>query len=321
MNKFIALFLLLNVPVCILQFLAFGIGINNGDAIGGTVGWGGKGNLAILIFLCTFCIIVRNSDKNKLYYALRRNKYLFLLWLPSFLARVKVSLLLIPLFFISLSKVRLKNILFGILGASIILFSFVKVHTAISNIGGGALPSTGFIYDQEVNMEYNIDKLQKLQNTRDYPMEAIVDSRTLRLLIGISLMENTLDWLIGKGIGHFKGSKTSQTKLASENQYLVTGSRSFILLMMLQVGIFGSIFVYYALFRACILHNEWRIRLFFIALILGISYYLVSFMSFYFCAIFFYATLSQEFTQKKDFSKLFNFLKEYSLPKKSEVLV
>ena len=312
MNLFIALFLLLNVLVSVLQFLAFG----GGDYVGGTVGWGGSGNLSILIYLCTFCILMQNFNENRILQSLWKSKWLFLLWIPSFINETKVTVLLISLFFVLLLKINLKNIL---LGALVVLLSFIGFINLYTYIYNKDLPKYIFIYDQEIDFE---DSIGKLENTRIWDRENLwdSDSRTLRLVIGYILMEDKIDWLIGKGLGHFKGSNTSQTKLAKENEYLVSGSISFILLPMLQVGIIGTIFIYWTIFKSCFCAQNSRIKLFLMAVALGIAYYVVSFVSFYFCAIFFYAALSPSFSSKKDFIRQFNFLKNSYLPKKTRSL-
>ena len=310
MNSFIALFLLVSVPVSVLQFLAFG----GGDAVGGTVGWGGSGNLSMLIYLCTFCILMQNFNKNRILQSLYKNKWLFLLWIPSFINETKVTILLILLFFVLLLKMNLKNILFSIFASLLSFIGFINLYPYIYN---QKLPKYIFIYENEVDLEYSINKLEDSKIWDIENLAGLGDSRTLRLLMGYILMENEIDWLIGKGLGHFKGSQTSQTDLAKENEYLVMGSRSFILLITLQVGIIGTLFVYWAIFKSCLCMQNLRIRLFLVAVVLGMAYYIVSFVSFYFCAIFFYAALSPRFSCKKDFIKQFDFLKIFSLPEKT----
>jgi hypothetical protein len=311
MNSFIALFLLLNVPASVLQFLAFG-----GDYVGGTVGWGGSGNLSILIYLCTFCILMQNFNENRILQSLWKSKWLFLLWIPSFINETKVTVLLISLFFVLLLKINLKNILLGTLAVLLSFIGFINLYTYIYNTD---LPKYIFIYDHEIDFE---DSIGKLENTRIWDRENLwdSDSRTLRLVIGYILMEDKIDWLIGKGLGHFKGSNTSQTKLAKENEYLVKGSISFILLPMLQIGIIGTIFIYWTIFKSCFCAQNSRVKLFLTAVALGIAYYIVCFVSFYFCAIFFYAALSPKFSSKKDFTRQFNFLKNSYLPEKTRSL-
>jgi len=112
------------------------------------------------------------------------------------------------------------------------------------------------------------------------------------------LGKDNMSLIFGKSLGHFKGSSIGQTKFARENEYVTgKGSKPFISITLIQVGIIGTMLIYLAIFIGLsrrnekfpsLKNNDSRMRFFLLLITIGVSYYSVAFLNFYFIAIFFY---------------------------------
>jgi hypothetical protein len=292
MNSYIIAYLVLNIPVSLWQAAAFGIG---SDYIGGIAGTWHSGNMSILIYLCTFYVLMQNFDSDKIAKSLLANKWIFLCWIPSFINETKISFILILVFFIlclniSLAKIH-KNIIAILLSAAILLvFSYAYQKT---NAGGKNLSEilTSGYYAVEF---MGTDALEK---TDVYDLQYDLQ-RSIRMIIMLDLLTKDYStFFFGKSFGHFNISSAEYTQFAKEYSYLVEGSNPFIVVMLLQVGVVGFLIVCLAMFigisdRKNILPsfdgNHNKMRSFLIAVLIMVSYYSTAFRNFYFPAIFFY---------------------------------
>ncbi len=294
MNKFILYFLSVQVPICIVQFLIYGMG----DAVGGTGGGFGSGNLSILIYICTFYLLSHQSNTKKLLEAFLKNKYLLLLWIPSLINETKVTFLLIPCFFLMCLEYNfrkiIKNIPIMLIGI-IFLIAFLQIyqHFESSNRTIVEVMQGGYI------VEYDLEKSYEAIEKHGDKLGEYTDSRTLRLILGmLELGKDNMSLIFGKSLGHFKGSSIGQTKFARENEYVTgQGSKPFILIGLMQIGIVGTILVYLAIFIGLsrpreklpsLENNDSKMRCFLLLITFGISYYSTAFLNFYFSAMFFY---------------------------------
>jgi len=293
MNKFILYFLSVQVPICIVQFLIYGMG----DGVGGTGGHFGSGNLSVLIYLCTFYFLSHQSNAKNLLESLSKNKYLLLLWIPSLINETKVTFLLIPCFFLMCLEYNFRKIIKNIpiiLIGIIFLIVFLQMYQSF-NENRSLVEVMQGSYAVEYDLEKSYEAIDKYgDNLGEY-----ADSRTLRLILGIfELGKDNMSLIFGKSLGHFKGGTIGQTKFARENEYVTgKGSKSFILISLMQIGIVGTMLIYLTIFiglsrrnEKCpsLKNNDSKMRCFLLLVTLGISYYLQSFLNIYFSAIFFY---------------------------------
>jgi len=290
MNAYIIAYLILQIPVSILQFAYFNVG--NGDAVGGTAGWGHAGSMSILIYLCTFFVLMQNFDSNRILKSLFANKWLFLCWIPSFINETKITMILIAMFFalclnVSFAKIQ-KNIIIIALSL-IILFLYFSAYKKYEAGGRGIdeILTSGYYAAEfgESDDKYTINE--------DYDLP-----RLLRTLITFDLLtENTRTFFFGKSFGHFNVSSMELTKFAKEYDYLVKGSNPFFIIVILQVGILGFLIVYSAMFIGIssqknilprLNSNYNRMRFFLVTMLILISYYIAVFRFFNFSILFFY---------------------------------
>ena len=87
-DRWLFLFLCLQFPTIIFQFLKY----KAGDHVGGTLGNLNSGNISILIYLISFYLIRKRFDPDHFFYSLYQNKIYLILLLPTFLNETKVSL-------------------------------------------------------------------------------------------------------------------------------------------------------------------------------------------------------------------------------------
>lgn len=224
-NIFIHIFLIIQIPVSLLQFIQKGAG----DAVGGTLGSGYSGILTFTIYLSTFYLMLQNFNPNYIGKCLLKKSYLFIFWIPTFINETKISFILILLFFILLNEIKIKNIL-KLLTLSITLIPFAFIFdTAYEK-------TTGNSYLKEI---LNEDFVEEYLLSDDDKYEDI--PRFRKVVIFVSTFD-VKDVLIGKGLGHFKGGSTLElTPFATKYQWLLAGSRPMIFFLLVQVGILGTI--------------------------------------------------------------------------------
>jgi len=128
----------------------------------------------------------------------------------------------------------------------------------------------------------------------------------------LELGKDDMSLIFGKSLGHFKGGTIGQTKFAKENEYVTgKGSKSFVLVGLMQIGIVGTLLIYLAIFISLSKRNEKlpslesndsKMRFFLLLITLGVSYYSTAFLSFYLSAMFFYigivSTLPNSITEQ-----------------------
>ena len=324
MNKFILYFLCVQVPICIVQFFIYGMG----DEVGGTGGSFGSGNISILIYTGTFYLLSQTANTKKLLEVLFKNKYLLLLWIPSLINETKVTFLLIPLFFLMCFEYNFRKIIRNIpviLIGIIFSFAFLQMYQYFNEDRSLAeVMQGGYI------IEYDLEKSYETIEKYGDELGKYTDSRTLRLILGmLELSKNNMSLIFGKSLGHFKGGTIGQTKFAKENEYVTgRGSKSFILVGLMQIGIVGTILVYLAIFIGLSKRNEKlpslennnsKMRCFLLLVTIGISYYSTAFLSFYLSAMFFYigivSTLPNSIMEQLKAQPFYSKRKQYSILK------
>lgn len=288
MNAFILTYLILQIPVSIWQAAVFGVGT---DSIGGTLGGDHSGNMSILIYLCSFFVLMQNFDGNKILKSLFANKWLILCWIPSFINETKITFILMIIFFvlclnISFAKIHKNIILISLAAAMLFLYLYAYQKTESAGRGLGEI-LTGEYYIAEFTGTGGTDPLAE----KDL-------QRSLRIILTLSLLtEDNFTIIFGKSFGHFNINSMNYTDFAKKYDYLVKGSNPFFTIILLQVGILGFFIVYLAMFigisdRKSILprfnNNHNKMRSFLIAVLILVSYYNTALRNFIFPVLFFY---------------------------------
>lgn len=237
-NRFLKLFLLLQIPVAILQYKEYG----PGDYVGGTLGEGFSGTITVLIYLSTFYLF-RYENISLSITHIKKLLFIFTCWIPTFINETKIAFLLLPLFFIfqlQINKGQLfKSVLLILFFLPLMLYTLQTLY--LTNDRYNKVK-----FDQEYFKNYLFGE------ERRQASEAKVDlPRFLRLELGIKVLaENNYSLFLGKGLGHFKGGTTmDKTEFAKQNQDIMSGSIIYIFFLLMQLGVLGLILIVTYIFR------------------------------------------------------------------------
>lgn len=248
MNRFLYIFLIVQIPVSIQQFIKMGAG----DYVGGTFGLGGSGVLTFTVYLSTYYLMIQNFDHNKFFQSILKKSYLLVLWLPSFINETKISFMLMILFFVLLLPLNIKSIFNSILIGLVlipVLLYFDSVYTKTT--GYGFLDE---IFQKEYVTRYLLgDSDMDLSQTGDIP-------RFTKIILAFQIQKKEI-FLFGNGAGQFKGGTTlSLTPFATSYMWLLQGSRPMLFLVFVQLGLLG--FIFYALSWLKLVSNAWKNKTF-----------------------------------------------------------
>lgn len=133
MNKFLMIFLIVQIPVAFSQFIRFGAG----DQVGGTFSDGGSGMLSQVIFLGVYYFfLIRAGKPNGIGYRMNKILPLLILFLPVFINQTKISFVFFAV--LALLQIRIQinlaKVLLTVASGAIVLFLFVKILAATTEI-------------------------------------------------------------------------------------------------------------------------------------------------------------------------------------------
>lgn len=217
-STFAFIFLIIQLPVSIIQYLQFG----PGDSVGGTYGDGGSGLLTFSIFLLIYFLIEYNikSPSERL-----KTAFPFLVFLlPIALNETKISFVLLLLFFTSFANFQKMT--------SLIVFI---------SIGILAVVSFSFFYSTQENVSYKnpIEGIYSNDFLENYLNGEIDDGfedipRFTKLTAGVEVLVKDDVLFLGKDYGAFMFNQTkSRTEFSKKYKWLLIGTipYSFYLLM------------------------------------------------------------------------------------------
>lgn len=282
-NRFLYIFLIIQIPVSIQQFLEMGAG----DYVGGTFGLGGSGVLTFTVYLSTYYLMIQNFDPNNFVRSILKRSYLLILWLPSFINETKISFVLMILFFLLLLPLNIKSIFNSVIIFLVlipVLFYFDSVYTKTT--GHGFLDE---IFQEEYVTRYLFgDSDMDFSQTGDIP-------RFTKIILAFQIQKKETHYF-GNGAGQFKGGTTlSLTPFATSYMWLLQGSRPMLFLVFVQMGLLG--YIIYALFWLKLFSNAWNNKkfkysrnfsLYLMAAYIIIMFYNQSFRHLFFAGIFMY---------------------------------
>ncbi len=230
--NFSYIFLTIQIPITIQQFIKFGAG----DAVGGTFGYGGSGVLTFSIFLIIYYLIenkIRTSKER-----LKKSIPFLIFLIPIALNETKISFILLLLYF--LSFINFKKI-----GSSIF----------ITALGILCMIAFSFIYSTQENVSYKnpLEGIYSGDFLNSYLLgDEIVDEdvpRFTKLIVGTQKLANDGDLLLGKDYGAFTGSQSRMSsEFSKKYEWLLAGSRPYSFFLIISGGVILLVLIIWLVF-------------------------------------------------------------------------
>ncbi len=299
-DRFVFIYLVLQAPCLIIQFLRYGAG----DAGGGTWGHGYSGIVSISICFGSYYLMTRRWNLSLTYWEnIKENKVLIFLLFPTLLNETKITFFLIPIYFLLLLKT---NRAFGlkVLAASpLILIFFVGfgwLYLQTTNQDGNEVFSVDNFEYYLTGGDDNIELIDLAEALRDNPelsddAEMNVWTVDLPRILKLGIMGDAVDdsaggrWF-GAGGSLFKASTVlSPTQYSKEHEWMFHGTRPYILFLFMQYGYLGlfwmlCVIIYLLDFKTSkISYFALGIKLYFLAIFLGLLVYNDAWESASFC--------------------------------------
>lgn len=302
-DKHLFFFLILQVPCIVTQYIRFGAS----DPVGGSLGTMNSGLISTLIYLISFYLMQRHLDRERVWKSIWDNKWLIILLLPTFLNETKVSLVYLFMYMILLIPIDRKVFMRTLIAVPAIALVLYGGATAYVVATGG---SEGDVFSLDYYMEgyllnSDTDDAERfarwiIEEEVDQTAEGLTGDvpRLTKMLILPELLETPGDWVIGHGIGHFKGGTIApESEFFRENEWVLTGSVPYSFHMLVQLGIVGIIwmivfFVIYIGFapKKNMMRNH-NLQLYVLGLILLLQLYQDTLRNAHLCLILFYIIL------------------------------
>ncbi len=239
LDKQLYIFLWLQVPTVLFQFLMYGAG----DYVGGTMGGWFSGILSFSIYYASFYLLNKRIDRNNILQSLYKNWTLIFLLFPTFLNETKISFALIIAYFILLLPIDRKYII-RITFLSPLIIILVGVGSFFySSTSQGKLR-----FDAEFFEEYldaDVETMEKAAEyaEKNYDEEMFDIPRVAKLAImPMVFSAHPGHELMGFGLSLYKHGKiVDAADFYNEYDWLMKGTSPQIMSTVLQLGIAGSI--------------------------------------------------------------------------------
>ncbi len=210
MNRFLLVFLIIQVPVAVYQFLQYGAG----DLVGGTFSDGGSGMLSQLIFLGVYYfILVRAARPNGVGFRLEKAVPYLLLFIPVFINQTKISFIFFAVLAILQIRIQLNlvKVLLTAVSGMIVLFLFVRILAVTTEID-----LADYLDPDNIEKDFFSDWT-----------EAEDITRFGKVVLAYDLFENEpIKHVWGAGYGLMKGKTVMETSEAGRDmERLYYGSR------------------------------------------------------------------------------------------------
>lgn len=254
-KKFATVFLVAQIPVALYQFSVHG----PSDAVGGTYGSFGSGNLTLSITCLVFFLshFTRNLTQRVLLYACL---------LPLLLNETKVSFIIIPLLMVFIHfQPKIKSILAAGLAAAFFLFLFNQYYS--NNFGTDFDNNIAGIFSKDFIDSYLFGDIYTYT---DVP-------RFTKIILAWQLLaENTNTFLFGFEYGIFRASDMVEMSQFSQSvEWLMTGTRPYLFFLMIQGGIFlvAGIFLLISHANRYFKENNNKYKMFLLLLFIMVLFY------------------------------------------------
>ena len=252
MDRQLYIFLWIQVPCLVSQFIRFGAC----DAGGGSIGYGASGLISTLIYVISFYLINKKWNEDESYFHnLWENRVLVFLLFPTFLNETKISLIFFLLYFFLLIKIDRKFILRSLVSIPIGLCLFAGMGYVYVSVTGQDQDrfNSDFFYDYLIGLDIE-DYIELSQLVQDEVIETdnlwVTDIPRFGRFVALpdALDHTGGGFLLGAGIGQFKGgSVMGRTKFASEYKWLLDGSVIMLFFIIIELGIAGLVWLTFTL--------------------------------------------------------------------------
>lgn len=236
MVKFIVLILSLHTVTAMFEFAIHGAN----DTVGGGMGTGGSGVLTLLVYCSVFFLIVNKStlEKNE-NINLSGSWYYLLFLLPSFINETKVTFLLLPVLFILLVRLTLKNMLnslFVMAGIALAFFIYASVYGKIASGQESFISNPLEVFTSKDFLSHYLMR----QESVDYNVP-----RFTKLIMGFQILSSDIvSLLFGRGLGLFKGyDLIGISDFVRNYQWLLLGTNFYLFTTFFETGLIGFLII------------------------------------------------------------------------------
>lgn len=298
-DRFIYLYLWLQFPCMLIQFLYYGAG----DHVGGSLGDYQSGMTSTLLFLGSFYLIHKRLDRNRLLASLWENKQYLVMLFPAFLNETKVSFVFLALYLLLLLPFDRKmfiRLTLAIPVMALLLYGAAVTYLVTTGNKAGDVFSIKY-YAESYLLAENGDDTQKyaewlLENDGDRERDSEDVPRFSKFLFLFEMHEDEPGKaLAGWGVGHFKGGTlVPNSDFYQQNEWLLIGTIPYLFHVLVQLGWLGvalmAAFFGLMLFRRPVAGaaRDYNLQFYVLALLLLIMVYqdflrnvLVCFLIFY----------------------------------------
>ena len=300
-DKMLYIFLWIQVPCLVSQFIRFGAG----DTGGGSLGDASSGQISTLIYVISFYLINRDwNEKESYFHNLWANRvYVFLLF-PTFLNETKISIIYFMLYFVLLIKIDKKAIgrLIMALPLSLVLFCVAGYIYLVT------MDVQSDHFDAEYFTEYLIgDDIDHLMELAELVQDEVIETDNLwvvdlprygRFVAVPEILSSSTGggMLLGAGVGQFKGGQVlSTSKFATQYQWFLQGSSIMFFFIVIQLGLIGLVWMMYNLMSILFTPDNHaranNLKLYMLSVTLLILVYNDQYRLVYICMILFYICL------------------------------
>lgn len=259
-DKQLYIFLWLQVPCLVSQFIRFGAS----DYGGGSIGYGASGIISTFIYVISFYFMNKKWKADISYFQnIWSNRiYIFLLF-PSFLNETKISFLFLIGYFVLLMTID-RNFSFRFI-LSIPLVAILCIIMA--NVYFMATGTDSSKFDSDYFQEYLVGHdIEDLMNLAILVQDGDIETDNIWVvdlprygrfaLVPSALNDSNGGLLFGAGIGLFKGGNVlSSSPFATEYKWLIQGSLTMLFFILLQLGITGTLWLLYTVISTVFVKN------------------------------------------------------------------
>lgn len=300
MDKQLYVFLWIQVPCLVSQYIRFGAC----DAGGGSLGYGSSGMISTLIYVTSFYFMNKRWDSELTYLEnLWKNRDLVFLLFPTFLNETKISLIFFLAYFVLLMRVDRRFVMRIFLSTPLLLAlcGGIAYMYLSANRETAETFDADFFYDYLIGLEID-DYIELAQLVQDEEIEYdalwVMDlPRFGRFLAVPDALNSTRGgFLLGAGIGQFKGgSVVSASAFATNYHWLLRGSLTMVFLIIIQLGLIGLAWLIWAVVSLILTPDDHQRRnnmVFYLLLVMSMVFvYDNQFRYVYYCVPVFYIYL------------------------------
>lgn len=244
LDRNVLIFLWLQVPAMVYQFILYGASDNGG----GTMGWMNSGVTSMMIYMASFYLMIRRwNPALTVWTNLKKNWVLLFLLFPSYLNETKISFVLLVMYFIfivPMSRAYVKTLLKIAPVAIILVVGAGWLYTALtqtSKAHEADVFSADYISEYVTGDENTWNEIEGyLELTRgiddldDFPRGAKF------AVLPLLLTDEPQALWIGYGVGQIKGgSEMERSRFAKDFAWYLRGTLMGTMLLTLDLGLAG----------------------------------------------------------------------------------